>query len=255
MKSVVLCEGRDDLWFISYYLHKTANWSIVKPSKNVWKNYQLSTLTKRQDIQYLSNGSDHVAIWSVCGKDSFAKPISEILRFISVFPFDPIDSIVVVRDRDNDSVDDVLGKMNLWFDGSIALANKTTSILSKTMEDCDVFTKVTPVIIPFSEEGAIETILKTAIREAGEEEAFIVKSAEEYISALVASGKVGIKYLASSRLILKAKYSAVIAATNPDHSTGLFQDMVMACPWENSPYVKEHFDVVLHAVTEQSKNS
>lgn len=249
MKSVVLCEGRDDLWFISYYLHKTANWNIVKPSKNVWKNYQLSTLTERQDMQYLSNGSDYVAIWSVCGKDSFEDPISEILRFISEFPFDPIDSIVVVRDRDNDSVDDILCKMNLWFNGGIALTNKTTSILSRTIEDYNVVTRVTPVIIPFSEEGAIETILKTAIREVGEEEALIVDSAEEYISSLVASDKVGVKYLSSSRLILKARYSAVIAATNPDHSTGLFQNMVMACPWEESPHVKEHFDVVLHAVT------
>lgn len=252
MKSVVLCEGRDDLWFISYYLHKTANWNIVKPSKSVWKNYRLSTLTDRQEIQYLSNGSDYIAIWSVSGKDSFENPIGEILRFISDFPFDPIDSIVVVRDRDNDSVDDILCKMNSWFDGSIALTNRTTSILSRTIEECDVYTQVTPVIIPFSEAGAIETILKTAIREEGEEEAFIVNSADEYISALIESGKVGIKYLASSRLILKAKYSAVIAATNPDHSTGLFQDMVMACPWEKSPHVQEHFDVILHAVTTQS---
>ena len=252
MKSVVLCEGRDDLWFISYYLHKTAKWNIVKPSQSVWKNYRLSTLTNRQEIQYLSNGSDYVAIWSVCGKDSFEKPIREILRFISSFPFDPIDSIVVVRDRDNDSVDDVLNNMNSWFDGGITLTNKTTSILSRTIEDCDVSTKVTPIIIPFSEEGAIETILKAAIREEGEEETFIVDSAEEYIAALVASGKVGIKYLSSSRLVLKAKYAAVIAATNPDHSTGLFQDMVMACPWEKSKYVKEHFDIILHLVTSTS---
>lgn len=251
MKSVVLCEGRDDLWFISYYLHKTANWKIVKPSKNVWKNYQLSTLSERQEIQYLSNGPDHVAIWSVCGKDSFERPVREILRIVMNYPFDPIDSMVVVRDRDNDTVHDVLHDMSAWFDNDIALTNKTTSILFKTIEDCNVSTGVTPVIIPFSEQGAIETILITAIREEGEEEALIVNSAEKYISDLVSSGKVGIKYLSGSRLILKAKYSAVIAATNPDHSTGLFQDMVMACPWEKSPHVKEHFDVVLNAVTEQ----
>ena len=186
MKSVVLCEGRDDLWFISYYLHKTANWNIDKPSKSVWKNYQLSTLSERQDIQYLSNKNDHIAIWSVCGKNSFEKPIREILRIISNYPFDPIDSIVVVRDRDDESVDAVLHNINLWFDRGITLINKTTSVLSRTIEDCDVITNITPVIIPFSEQGAIETILKTAIREEGEEESFIVNSAETYISTLVA---------------------------------------------------------------------
>ena len=234
MKSVVLCEGRDDLWFISYYLHKTANWNIVKPSKDVWKHYQLTTLSERQDIQYLKNGNNHVAVWSVCGKNSFEKPICEILRIVSNYPFDPIDSIVIVRDRDNDAVEDILREMNSWFGSNVELTNKTTSTLPQEIEEHNVLTNITPVIIPFSESGAIETILKTAISEEGEEEAFIVNSAEEYVSNLVASGKVGIKYLSSSRLILKARYSAVIAATNPDHSTGLFQDMVMACPWEQS---------------------
>jgi hypothetical protein len=251
MKSVVLCEGRDDLWFISYYLHKTANWNIVKPSNNVWKNYRFSTLTVQQDIKYLTNGSDHIAIWSVCGKDHFDKPVFEILRLISEFPFDAIDSIVVVRDRDNDEIEDILRKMNSWFDNNITLRNKTTSTFSRTIEDYDVSTQVTPVIIPFTEQGAIETIFKAAIEEEGEEEAFIVREADKYISTLVDSNKVGIKYLSSSRLILKAKYSAVISATNPDHSTGLFQDMVMACSWEKSQHVKEHFDVILNAVTMQ----
>ena len=26
MRSVIVCEGRDDLWFISYYLHKALKW-------------------------------------------------------------------------------------------------------------------------------------------------------------------------------------------------------------------------------------
>lgn len=252
MKSVILCEGRDDLWFVCYYLHKIAKWNVVNPSNDVWMNYQLSTITVRQDIKYLTNGNDHVAIWSVCGKDSFEKPVCEILRIISTFPFDPINSIVIIRDRDNDAEDDILREMNSWFAGAVVLTNKTTGTFLQAIEDYDVLTKVTPVIIPFSEQGAIETILKTAISEEGEEEAFIVDSAEKYISDLVSSGRVGVKYLSGSRQILNAKYPAVIAATNPDHSTGLFQDMVMACPWEESPHVKEHFDVVLNAVTEQS---
>lgn len=53
------------------------------------------------------------------------------------------------------------------------------------------------------------------------------------------------------RLILKAKYAATLAATNPSHSTALFQDMVMLCPWETSAFIKTHFDVMVKAISSE----
>ena len=109
--------------------------------------------------------------------------------------------------------------------------------------------KITPVIIPFSEEGAIETLLMNAIQEKSEAGKIIVSEAKKYISTLQANSTVTAEYLNHNRLILKSKYSATIAATNPDHSTGLFQDLVMTCPWEKSTYVSTHLDVVAEAIT------
>lgn len=41
MRSVIVCEGRDDLWFISYYLHKALKWDECDAS--LWcKSYNLS---------------------------------------------------------------------------------------------------------------------------------------------------------------------------------------------------------------------
>lgn len=250
MKSVILCEGGDDLWFLAYYLHKCARWAPTASINSVWKNYRITALNNRQEVKCFSCGNNHVAIWSVCGKDSFEKPVRSLMHLIDTYPFDPVDSIVIVRDRDDDSIPQILQSMESWIGNSIRLENKTTSMLDREIDDCDVETYVTPVIIPFSEEGAIETILKRAIKEQGEEESTIVDEADKYISALMATGLVGNKYLSHSRLVLKARYSAVIAATNPDHSTSLFQSMVMACPWEQSPHVREHFNVVLNAITE-----
>lgn len=249
MKSVILCEGRDDLWFLGYYLHKCAGWKPTKRIEYVWKAYGISALNERQEVQYFSCENDHVAIWSVSGKDSFEQPVRSVLRLIDAYPFTPIDSIVIVRDRDDDSVSQVLENMESWFGRLIRLENKKTVTLEREIDDCCVKTHITPVIIPFSEPGAIESILKNAIKEQGTEESVIVDEADKYISTLMETGFVGNKYLSHSRLVLKARYSAVIAATNPDHSTGLFQSMVMACPWERSPHVKEHFDVVLNAIS------
>lgn len=251
MKSVILCEGGDDLWFLAYYLHKRARWAPTAIINSIWKNYQISALNNRQEVKCFSCGNDHVVIWSACGKDSFEKSIQSVLHLIDTYPFDPVDSIAIVRDRDDDSTPQILESMESWIGNNIRLENKTTSTLYREIDDCYVKTYFTPVIIPFSEEGAIETILKRAIKEQGEEESTIVDEADKYISALMTTGLVGNKYLSHSRLVLKARYSAVIAATNPDHSTGLFQSMVMACPWEQSSHVKEHFDVVLNAISEK----
>ena len=105
MKSVVLCEGPDDLWFIAYYLYKCAGWDRCRQPKEMWRNYEIGLLNPKQQVEYLQKGNDGTAIWAVGGKDNFQRPISTLFdKFISNFPFDPIESIVIVRDRDNDTI-------------------------------------------------------------------------------------------------------------------------------------------------------
>lgn len=247
MKSVVLCEGKDDRWFIAYYLHKTAGWDTCSA---FWRNYNIVARGERQEVTYLRKGSDSVAIWCVGGKDCFADAISTIFtKFIEDFPFDPIDSIIIVGDRDNNEISDVVSKMREWFPCDVKLNNKATTTWIGEIDGYDVSVKITPITIPFSEEGAIETLLMGAIREQDREGEIIVRRATEYIDGLLETDRVGQKYLSHARLILKAKYAAVIAATNPEHSTSFFRDMVMECPWEKSMYVKEHFDIIVNAIT------
>lgn len=247
MKSVILCEGPDDLWFIAYYLHKAAGWDTCSAN---WSNYEIVALNKRQKVIYLQKGTDSTAIWCVAGKDSFQLAISTIFKkFIANFPFDPIDSIIIVRDRDNDAMNEILSKMQSWIPGDIALNNKAASTWKSEIDGYEVSLNITPLIIPFSEAGAIETLLMEAIKEQGREEEIIVQGANEYIDYLLGKPEIGINYLSHERLILKARYAATIAATNPGHSTGVFQDMVMACPWEESSYIKEHFDVIVTAIS------
>lgn len=51
MKSVILCEGGDDLWFLAYYLHKRARWAPTAIINSIWKNYQISALNNRQEVK------------------------------------------------------------------------------------------------------------------------------------------------------------------------------------------------------------
>ena len=92
-------------------------------------------------------------------------------------------------------------------------------------------------------------MLMHSVSERDAEGAVVVDEANSYIAKLCNRPEIGTNYLTHERQILKARYASTIAVTNPGHSTSLFQDMVMACPWEESPYVKEHFDVILRAIS------
>jgi len=250
MRSVLLCEGPDDLWFSAYYLHKVAQWNECKNIKKYWPYYRINPLNAKQHVKYFCKDSDSVAIWCVAGKDSFDHAISEILNKLLVdYPDKAMDSIVILRDRDEDSEASILEHFSEQFGGNIHLTNKCASTYSKEIDGINVSVNVTPVIIPFEDCGAIESILMEAVHEANTEGRIIVEQACKYIDYLTSHPNIGNIYLRHAREAVKAKYSATIAATNPSHSTALFMDLVLACPWETSPYVKTHFDVIVNSIS------
>ena len=58
MRSVILCEGSDDLWFIAYFLNKTSGWTIAKQQE--WSPYYgllpskaVNGCYNRQEVQYM----------------------------------------------------------------------------------------------------------------------------------------------------------------------------------------------------------
>ena len=249
MKSVILCEGPDDLWFLSYYLYKAHGWKKCDVQKHIWKNYEIVPMNLKQQVNYMLKGNSCVAIWCVAGKDSFETAFKVIYeKLIRDFPFDPIDSVVIVTDRDHDDLEMRISDIQSWLPCEAKLNNKMSVNLQITVDEEVANTRFTPVIIPFDQDGAIETLLMGAIKESGKAGELVVSAAHEYVKGLVNDDVVKEVYLKHERLLLKATYDATIAVTNPGHSTGLFQNMVMACPWEKSEHVKQHFDVVENAI-------
>lgn len=252
MKSIILCEGPDDIWFIAYYLNKTDGWDRIQGTtiQRYWKNYQVNPLDHHQQVEYLKRADDYVCIWCVGGKDRLAECLNICInKFVKEFPKDPLNAIIPVRDRDKDEIADVLSGFAAALPGNIVLKNKERTVFHVYCDGEDTVTSVIPLIIPFDREGAIETLLMKAVQESSEDGAVVVRSAEQYIDELVGQEGVRTHFLPHERLLVKAKYCAVVSVTNPNHSTGRFQDMVMSCPWETSPSVKKHFDVIRNAVT------
>lgn len=74
-------------------------------------------------------------------------------KIIETYPFDPISSIVIMRDRDSESDDEIFTQMQHWISSEEMPTNKSVTVWHKEIEGISVSVNITPLIIPFSEEG------------------------------------------------------------------------------------------------------
>ena len=255
MRSIIVCEGRDDLWFISYYLHKVLNWDECDVS--LWcKLYSLSIKSGQMVYMTSPNEKHQVAIFSSGGQNRINLLPKEWLTLNEKNPSSAIDAIIIFRDCDDRSPDDLAHSMNNWFAGCttwlpnhFVLNNNAPVLLRNEIDEVDVSTIILPVIIPFDEAGAIETLLLQAIEDSSDDGKRIAQSSREYIRQFEDAPLS--QYLNKQRLRTKAKYSAAVAITNPDHSTGTFKDFMLSTPWEQSAAIKTHMEKVVQLITGQ----
>lgn len=247
MNSIILCEGFDDVFILGYYLFKTQNWRYDKGGK-ISELYDFPKVHFRnQIIEVYKKERDSLAIWCVGGKDSFDKAFRFVKNINDQHPEEGIQKVFILTDRDESEIGECLEiietKMKeVGLDVS-HLRNNRKNSFDFNVEGEKYFLDVMPIIIPFNENGALETILLAAIEESGDEDRFVVSEAKKYVDKFIQSGRLK-KYLQHDRLILKAKFSASISITNPDRSTTLFDTLLMSCPWEEKEVIRKHFEIL-----------
>lgn len=248
-RNIILCEGFDEVYILGYYLFKTASWKLNKNNKIFSEYYNFPKLDRRnQLIEIYEKNEDRLAIWSIGGKDSFSKPF-EFLKNINLqHPENGISQVFILQDRDDNeikyclnNIEQELGKNGINIK---SLKNNSLNEWKYKVEDENYTTNIIPIILPFDENGALETVLMKAIEEKGDEEKNIVSSAVKYIESFIFPERKLENYLKHNRQILKAKFSSVISITNPDRSTAVFNDLLMSHEWEKHDKIKEHFKIL-----------
>lgn len=245
-RNIILCEGFDEVYILGYYIFKTNSWVRSKDNKKFSKYYTLPEVNKRnQMIEVYEKNEDRTAIWSVGGKDSFSKAF-EFLKNINLqHPEHGISQVFILQDRDNNDIENCLQKIrNKLKEYSINIENLKNNCINKWEYDFEgesYTTNIIPIILPFDENGALETVLMKAIETTGTEEKEIVLEAEKYIESFLFPKRKLNNYLKHEREILKSKFSAVISVTNPDRSTATFDKLLMSHSWEENDKIKEHF--------------
>lgn len=240
MRSVILCEGTDDLWFLAYYLHKAKHWNVVKRSQ--WKGAKIPADVGSQDVQYmeLPDTAHMLAIKSTDGQGNLEKSAKDILKLIEDTPTFPVDNLIIFRDCDDRTPEELTAEMETWFPNGIALENDRESkyVVSQMLKDeYDFELTVLPLIIPFDEAGAIETLLVQAIADHSVDGKYAAEHAKQYIDDAHTAVS---EYLQSQRSVTKAKYAAAMSIVDPTHSRDEFRKLMMATPWEESAAIKNH---------------
>jgi len=248
MRSLILCEGHDEVYFLGYYLHKTSGWFYCE-NEELSENYDLpKSKARNQIIEVYKKENDLVAIWGVGGKDNFAKSFKFLEMVNHRNPESGIEQVFIFLDRDDSEIEECLvalaSKMRDCGIPVRDLKNNKCNVTTFEIEEEFYQLNVIPVIIPFDEKGALETVLLNAIANEDEEGKFIVHSAKEYVGNFLNSGKQD-KYVPKKRLETKAEFSAAISITNPDRSTVAFNTLLMSHPWEEKEVIRRHFRVLI----------
>ncbi|MDR1965577.1 MAG: hypothetical protein LBQ36_02600 [Synergistaceae bacterium] len=252
MNGVILCEGFDDVYFLGYLLHKYSpsepRWTYdAKCRGKISAMYSFRPLGQNETREIYRRGSDKLAIWGVGGKDRFEGALDDIHKINVNYPGERLENIVIVSDRDQNGIDEVLRRFEdrLQVLGwNIRLNNNIKNKITYAVEEENYDICICPIIIPFDESGALETVLMNAISSDAQEDAYVVKEAKQYVSKVHMSGKAP-KYLQHARERLKAEFSSVISIMNPDRSTKRFNELLMSLDWEKSEYITSRFKLLL----------
>jgi len=109
MISLILCEGKSDAVFLSYYLEKTAQWKIMKKGP---KEFAINIDEgKGESAYWYRRGDEVLLICSVGGKTKFKcffdDKIIEAIKQTSFFT-----KVAIVRDSDDDTSLEIAQSMN-----------------------------------------------------------------------------------------------------------------------------------------------
>ena len=242
-KSVVICEGRRDRALLQYYLLRALSWSDV-----IDRSRQRRAIRHPgQQSRLLEKGKDELTIMSSGGAGNIHKALEGVLKRIKSTPpdgSDAYDNISVVTDRADDETEPVMLKK--LSDTLSKLGASTESDLSNsqwiecritTKTDIELSFRVQVLIIPFDENGAIETFLLEAVSRENAYDAEIVIKSKEFAGAADPEER----YLTKRSYRTKAAFDAFFSIRTAPEQFNERQSVFLNVDWENYSTVNEAF--------------
>ena len=229
MNKLILCEGKTDAILLSFYLGHKNQWRYIKQNKE----FRIKANEVAGEFcEWYENSTDRLLICAVGGKDRFRDFFNKNIAR-SIIDANFFSKIAVVTDRDDRKIDAILSEIATVL-APIKVTLKQNNWQVGTYTDSyqrDETIETLALIIPTEREGALETVLLTAIAEDSTDR-IIVEKSQDFIDDLRKISTIRSKYLSSERLKLKAKLSVTWSIQCPDKYFDFFQDHVSRIDWD-----------------------
>ncbi len=231
MMEIVLVEGVSDVRLISYYLQKTYGW---KHEKN--NALGISENDEYEHIESLSKQENQLVLCGVGGNGKFA-PFVEKHRINMMLVEKEIASLMVVTDRDEDSDAKVGRKIGKSLE---SISIRAGEWIRNDMVDSFGQHKIINtylMIIPPSENGALERVIINALNDIPEEKGLI----QEVIKFIESLKNELVKELEQINKYDKAVVGTFFSVRNPQNALRSFGAFLQKVDWSKSEYLKELF--------------
>lgn len=231
MTEVMLVEGVTDIQLISYYLQKVYGWRYEKNN-----TLGIVPIDEHDHIESLCKGENQLVLCGVGGNGRFAHFVEQH-RINSMIVERDINSLMVVTDRDEDSI----GKVARRIRGSLEeitiqvgdwTKNKITDSFGQ--EKCmDTYL----LIVPAEKTGELENVIIDALKDIPEEKA-LIQEVIQFIESLKAEI---VSELEQANKADKAKVGTFFSVRDPKNAMRSFGAFISKIDWAKSESLKELF--------------
>ena len=237
MKSIILCEGGTDLTLIQYFMEKVNGWKYHSNRPKLFDLEQQKRFKKEDKI---------LEIGATGGCSEIPKYFSKILAYqrIGSNSEERYENIVIITDNDEintfnnmkATLENLFNKYSITIKNNIANDSWINCTCENGAQDIINF-RVLLLIIPFEEEGALETFLLKAIA-----------SKDEYDNEIIEKGNIFVetvdpqkKYLVRRRYVTKAKLDVYFSIRTPVDQFTERQNILKNINWEEYEYIQDSF--------------
>ena len=232
LQPIILCEGSTDYFLLQYYMRAAYHWNDDKTIQN-----NILKMPKQKSRNLLKN-SDILTIMSVGGCSNLGNGLRAALNRNYLSPpslSDAYSNIAIVTDRDEvgteqtfiQSIVQILAEYNVTY---------TTNLTNNFWLSCEMYTQtgiridfsLLLMIIPFEENGAMETFLLKAVGDDDPYDKNIIQECARLVDRIDPMQK----YLSSRRYITKAKFDTYFSIRTPAEQFSQKQDILKNVKWE-----------------------
>lgn len=238
MKNVILCEGSTDYVLLQYYMREAHKW--IDGKEGVLK-------IPGQKSRDLMKASDILTLMAVGGCSQMGKGLKMVLENNKLSKPDLSDMysrIVIVTDRDEvgteqsfiQNIQDILKEYNVTC---------AFPLVNDTWIECTMCNQVgitidfslLLLIIPFDEEGALETFLLNAVAKKDPYDKVIIDECNQLVDKVDPDKR----YLSSRRYVTKAKFDTYFSIRTPVEQFSQRQDILKNVQWERYDAIQTAF--------------